>query len=268
MGAETIRGKVWLVGAGPGDPELLTLRALRLIREAGVILHDDLVSREILEHAPPHAIIENVGKRCGAKAISQEQINARMIEFARAGLSVVRLKGGDPSLFGRAAEEIEALARAGVEYEIVPGVTAASAAAAAAGISLTDRRAASQVIFLAGHRAGPEAIEIPAPGRAGKTVAVYMPAGNYESLATAFMSAGWLMETPVAIVAAASSRDQRIVRGTLASLGSLASVRALPSPAILLVGEVTAERVAETECDVKVAPAAIADAAAVESPRI
>ena len=266
MAAENIRGKVWLVGAGPGDAELLTLRALRLIRAASVILHDDLVGREILEFAAPQAIIENVGKRCGTKAISQEQINARMIEFARAGLSVVRLKGGDPSLFGRAAEEIEALERAGIECEIVPGVTAASAAAAAARVSLTDRRSSSKVIFLAGHRAGAEAIEIPAPGRGGKTVAVYMPAGNYKSLAAAFLSAGWEMETPVAIVAAASVREQRIVRGTLGSLGSLASVRELRSPAILLVGEVTAERAETAVREVAQLPRASDARAEVELP--
>ncbi len=129
--ARAVAGNVYLVGAGPGDPELLTVKAVRLIESADVILHDDLVPPAILDLAPPHAVVVNVGKRCGAKTITQEEINALMIEHARAGRSVVRLKSGDPLLFGRAAEEMAALAEAGVPYEIVPGVSAAFAAAAA-----------------------------------------------------------------------------------------------------------------------------------------
>jgi uroporphyrin-III C-methyltransferase len=150
-------GMVYLVGAGPGDPELLTVKALRLIQTAGLILHDDLVPQAILELASPSAEIVNVGKRCGIKNIAQEEIHALMIERARAlstpGRVVVRLKGGDPLLFGRAAEEIAALTEAGVPFEIVPGVSAAFAAAAAVGCSLTGRNVASNVIFSAGHRA-------------------------------------------------------------------------------------------------------------------
>ncbi|HKN20530.1 MAG TPA: uroporphyrinogen-III C-methyltransferase, partial [Terracidiphilus sp.] len=134
-----IAGHVALVGAGPGDPELLTVKAVRLIESAGVILHDDLVPPEILDLALPHAVVVNVGKRCGTKTITQEEINALMIEHARAGRSVVRLKSGDPLVFGRAAEEMDALDEAGVPYEIVPGISAAFAAAAALGRSLTDR---------------------------------------------------------------------------------------------------------------------------------
>ena len=130
---------VYLVGAGPGDPELLTVKALRLIESADVILHDDLVPQAILDLAATGAEVVNVGKRCGAKAITQEEINELMIAHARAGRSVVRLKSGDPLLFGRAAEEIAALAEAGVPFEVVPGVSAAFAAAAAIGRSLTDR---------------------------------------------------------------------------------------------------------------------------------
>ncbi len=144
------RGRVWLVGAGPGDPELLTVKAVRLIESAEVILHDDLVPQAILDLAPPSAEVVNVGKRCGTKTVSQDEINALMIEHAGQNRRVVRLKSGDPLLFGRAAEEIAALSEAGVAFEIVPGVSAAFAAAAAIGCSLTDREWASNVIFSTG----------------------------------------------------------------------------------------------------------------------
>src|SRR5208337_3817852 len=146
-------GEVYLVGAGPGDPDLLTVKAVRLIRAADVILHDDLVPQAILDYASPSAEVVNVGKRCGTKTITQDEINALMIERARENRSVVRLKSGDPLIFGRAAEEMDALAEAGIAYQVVPGITAAFAAAAAIGCSLTDRRSASNVIFSTGHHA-------------------------------------------------------------------------------------------------------------------
>ncbi len=236
-GNPPIRGKVYLVGAGPGDPELLTLRALRLLGGADAVLHDDLVPVEILARIRQRAILENVGKRCGAKSISQPEINARMVALACARLAVIRLKSGDPSLFGRVAEEIAALDAAGVEYEIVPGVTAVSAAAAAARISLTDRRSASQLVLLTGHRAAGAPPEIPEPGATGQTVAVYMPNGSYESLGARFEDAGWPRTTPCAIVSAASQPNQHVWRGTLADL---AQVPSLAAPALLIVGEVTA----------------------------
>jgi uroporphyrin-III C-methyltransferase len=232
-------GNVYLVGAGPGDPELLTVRALRLLQSADAILHDDLVPPEILRLASRSALIENVGKRCGAKSITQSQINSRMIEFARAGFHVVRLKSGDPLLFGRAGEELDALEQAGIECEVVPGITAATAAAAAAKIPLTDRRSSSQLVFLAGHRAGTQQIEVPRPGPSKKTVAVYMPADRYESLSAAFCAAGWRATTPCLIVSAASTPLQRTVHATL---GTLAEVQQFPAPAILIVGEVAASR--------------------------
>lgn len=242
MNGEVQLGKVYLVGAGPGDPELLTLRAVRLLRSADAILHDDLVPADILQLASRFALVENVGKRCGAKSITQSQINSRMIEFARAGFNVVRLKSGDPLLFGRAGEELEALERAGINCETVPGVTAASAAAAAAQVSLTDRRASSQLVFLTGHRSASQEIEIPPPSSSGKTIAVYMPAGDYSPLAEAFRAAGWDGDTPCVLVSAATTSQQRIVRATL---GSLCGVRRVPAPTILLVGAVTAVRVAQ-----------------------
>jgi len=220
---------------GPGDPELLTVRALRLLRAADAVLHDDLVPPEVLAHARPEAIIENVGKRCGAKGVTQDEINARMVDLARAGLTVVRLKSGDPSLFGRSGEETAALAAADLAYEIVPGVTAASAAAAAAGIPLTDRRASSQLILLAGHRVADLAPEIPPPAPMGRTVAVYMPAGPYSELADLFRTAGWPETTPCVVVSAASTPRQCVQYATLAKL---AGCKRLPAPAVVIVGGV------------------------------
>src|SRR5271168_1652262 len=148
-----MNGKVYLVGAGPGDPELLTVKALRLLRAADVVLYDDLVAPEILQLISPQAEVQNVGKRAGSKAIRQEEISFLLVARAAVGLQVVRLKSGDPLIFGRAGEEIEALRRSKIEYEIVPGVTSALGAAAAAGIPLTHRGASSTIVLTAGHRA-------------------------------------------------------------------------------------------------------------------
>ena len=150
---ELMPGKVYLVGAGSGDPELLTLKALRVLREADIVLHDDLISEQILKLIPRTATTMSVGKRCGAARVTQEEINTMLIAYARSGRTVVRLKSGDPMLFGRAGEEIDALRRGGIEMEIVPGISAAFAAAAALKVSLTDRRKASRVVFTTGHRA-------------------------------------------------------------------------------------------------------------------
>src|ERR1700735_3160150 len=146
-------GKVFLVGAGPGDPELLTIRAHRLLRQVDLVLHDDLVSAAIIALAGPRALVVNVGKRCGAKKITQLEIHALMVDAAREGKQVVRLKSGDPAVFGRLNEELEALRLAQVAFEVVPGITAASAAAATLGISLTDRQRSSRVTFVSGHQA-------------------------------------------------------------------------------------------------------------------
>ena len=171
------KGVVYLVGAGPGDPELLTVRALRLLESADVVLHDDLVPEEVLALVHRHALVTSVGKRCGRPRITQAGIHALMIESARAGQSVVRLKRGDPLVFGRAGEEIAALRAAGVRFEVVPGVTAALAAGAALRLPLTDRKSASKLIFCTGHHAdGKDAAPIwsgPLPEDA--TLVVYMP---------------------------------------------------------------------------------------------
>ena len=224
-------GKVWLVGAGPGDPDLLTVKALRLIQSAHVILHDDLVPHAILDLGR-HAETVNVGKRCGVKSITQEEINALMVEQARNGRRVVRLKSGDPLIFGRAAEEIAALAGAGVEFEVVPGITAAFAAAAAIPCSLTDRNRASNVTFSTGHHAASHN-ESQLPGREDATRVVYMPGRDLRMLAAEWLAEGLPAEFPCAVISRAAQPDQQVFQTTLGELGDAAPAAA---PSILLAG--------------------------------
>lgn len=233
-----MNGKVFLVGAGPGDPDLLTVKALKLIRSADVVLHDDLISSEILELIPATAHIRNVGKRCGRKSTPQLEINALLIAFASFGLQVVRLKGGDPSIFGRGGEEMDALRKAGVEFEVVPGVTSALASAAAAHVSLTHRDKSSAVILLSSHPANPEqAVAWPAYVASGATLAVYMPGFHYRETADQLIGAGMNPATPCAIVSRATSKAQQVHRTTVAEL---AGAPQLPAPTLLLIGEVLA----------------------------
>ena len=184
-------GKVYLVGAGPGDPELLTLKALKLLKSADVVLHDDLISAEILAFIPSSTQLHNVGKRFGHKRISQAEINALMVQNALLGLQVVRLKSGDPLIFGRAGEEIEALRKADIEFEIVPGITAALGAAANAQIPLTHRQVSSALVLVTGHHAGSdEFADWPAKIPTDATVVVYMPGYDYREHGAA-APAGW-----------------------------------------------------------------------------
>lgn len=236
------RGKVYFIGAGPGDPELLTRKAWSVLRTADVVLHDALVSPDILQIVPAGAALYDVGKRCGAKSITQEEIHALLIGYAsRDGASaktIVRLQGGDPLIFGRAGEEISALRDAGIEFEVIPGVTAASAAAASAQIALTDRRVASQVVFLSAHRReGELERDLKALPHTGITLVIYMPGSNYERLARALREAGFSGETPCLVVSQATTAQEAMCR---ADLSSLANLPALPAPALLLVGEVAA----------------------------
>lgn len=231
-----MKGKVYLVGAGPGDPELLTLKALRVLRTAGAVLHDDLVSPEILRLVPASAQLHNVGKRCGTKKIRQEEINFLMIALADSGLNVVRLKSGDPLIFGRAGEEIESLRRANIPYEIVPGITSALGAAAAAQIPLTHRRASSAVVFITGHQAeGSEGANWAKLAGSGATLVIYMPGQNYREIAATLKSSGLASATPCAIVSRATTRRQRTHRTTIAELQHAPQ---LPVPTLLVVGEV------------------------------
>ena len=238
-------GKVYLVGAGPGDPELLTLKALRVLRTAEAVLHDDLVAPEILKLIPSTARIYNVGKRCGEKKIRQEEIHFLMVALATSGLLVVRLKGGDPLIFGRAGEEIEVLRRNNIPFEIVPGVTSALGAAAAAGIPLTHRRASSALVFITAHRASDRASEYRDSQKddadwsklagSGATLVIYMPGQNYEEMAGRLTSAGLTGETPCAIISRATARHQQMHRTILRDLHHSPH---LPSPTLLVVGEV------------------------------
>jgi uroporphyrin-III C-methyltransferase len=231
-----MNGKVYLVGAGPGDPELLTLKALKILKRADVVLHDELVSPEILAFAASTARIQNVGKRCGGKSTSQTEINSLLVQYALLGFQVLRLKGGDPFIFGRGGEEMQALREAGIEVEVVPGITAALGAAAAVQIPLTHRKIASSLVFLTGHQAEnansdhwPDAI---APNT---TVVVYMPGHNHDATAQKLRAAGVAPETPCAIVSHIGSPDERICQTTIAELSSIAT---LPAPSLLVVGEV------------------------------
>ncbi len=223
--------QVYLVGAGPGDPDLLTLKAVRLLQSADVVLHDDLVPQAILDLAP-RAEILNVGKRCGTKRITQDEINDLMIEYARDGRTVVRLKSGDPLIFGRAAEEMEALGEAGIAFEIVPGITSALAAAASIPASLTDRRAASNVIFSTGHHAQSHN-EAALPSIEDATRVVYMPGRDLALLAEQWLSEGLPPDFPCVLVSRAAQPDQQVRQTTLANLGREAVMQA---PSVLLAG--------------------------------
>lgn len=251
-------GTVYLVGAGPGDPELLTLKAARLLASADVVLHDDLVPAAVLAHAR-RALTINVGKRCGRRNITQEQINAMMVDYARRGLSVVRLKSGDPLVFGRSGEELDALRAAGIPGEVVPGITAAFAAAAALQRPLTDRRSASSISFSSGHHAPGSALS-PA-SLAGATRVIYMPGRDLTAVAAQLRSEGLPAELPCVIVSRASQPGQQILRTTLERLDRLAAV---PAPSILLVGEA----LRENETDSIAAAIRVASANAEEQPLI
>ena len=227
--------KVYLVGAGPGDPELLTRKAWRALQSADIVLHDDLVSEEILRTIPARAQIMNVGKRCGAKAISQTEINALMISLASENKIVVRLKSGDPLLFGRAGEEMEALRAAGVAFEVVSGVTSALGAAASAQISLTDRRHASRVVFVTAHREGGVGLVHEHDVAANTTYVIYMPGNRYADLAFELQAAGIGAQTPCLLISHATTKDEKLF---LTTVGKLPECPAAASPSVLIVGTV------------------------------
>lgn len=232
----SMKGKVYLVGAGPGDPELLTLKALRLLRTAEAVLHDDLVSSEILKLIPATAQIHNVGKRCGKKRILQGEINYLMVALAASGLRVVRLKGGDPLIFGRAGEEIESLRANSIPFEIVPGVTSAMGAAAAAQIPLTHRRAADTLVLITAHRASEHnATDWSKFVSSGATLVIYMPGQNYSDIARRLTSAGVSGDTPCAVISRATTKHQRTHRTTVLDLSRAPQ---LATPTLLVVGEV------------------------------
>src|SRR5882672_8044437 len=225
-----MRGKVYLVGAGPGDPELLTLKAARLLASADVVLHDSLVSQEVLAVISRHAEVIDVGKRAGKKLLTQDEINSLLVSYAGKNELVVRLKGGDPLLFGRAGEEIEALREARVDFEIVPGITAAMGAAAGAKISLTDRRVASQVLFTTFSRGESERFLDGGLNWAAitpeTTIAIYMPGTHYDEVAARLIENGISAETPCVIVSHATRADQIVRWSSVAALSKEAQLPA------------------------------------------
>jgi len=236
-------GKVVLVGTGPGDPELLTLRALRLIEQAQVVLYDSLVAREILDLLPPSVERIYVGKRRNDHSMRQEDISALMIERARRGQCVLRLKGGDPFVFGRGGEEVAALAAAGVAFEVVPGITAAIGACAYASIPLTHRDCAQACTFVTGQlQDGSIDLDWPALARPRQTVVVYMGLHGLPLLCAKLIEHGRPPQTPAAIVQEATRPNQRVVVGTLASLPADAARAGLRAPTVIVIGEVVAVR--------------------------
>jgi uroporphyrin-III C-methyltransferase len=232
-----LRGHVYLLGAGPGDPELLTLKSLRLLRSAGIVLHDALVSPEILALIPTATECINVGKRAGFRLLTQDDINALLVEAARKHEIVVRLKGGDPLLFGRAAEEIQALRNAGISVEIVPGISSAFASAAAAQISLTDRHVASRVLFATFSRSADARLFSGVDLSPDTTLVIYMPGPDYAEVSQWLLDGNLVPDTPVLVVSRASLPDQSMQATTVAALANLPP---LPAPALLIVGRVVA----------------------------
>lgn len=238
---------VWLVGAGPGDPDLLTLKAQQAMQTADVIVHDRLVSKAVLDRARRDARFISVGKKAGQKCISQDEINAVLIREARAGHKVCRLKGGDPGVFGRVGEEAEALREAGIDYQIVPGVTAALAAAASAGIGLTHRDHAHAVVFATAHGKDEAALKTLASLLAeDRTVCVYMGVGSASALVSAASIKGISMRLPVLIAENASRPDQRLEHTSLGKLVATLASKQIKSPALITIGRVAATAVAQS----------------------
>ena len=235
-------GKVYLIGAGPGDPELLTVKAARLLASAGIVFHDSLVSREILQLIARDTEVIDVGKRCGRKLLTQDEINSLLVAASTSHQIVVRLKGGDPLIFGRAGEEIEALRNAGANFEVVPGITAALGAAAAAGVSLTDRRAASQILISTFSRDAENAATDFSSLTSTATLVLYMPGPDYNEVARRLLESGLPADLPCVIVSKATTPQQEIRWSTVSRLGH---EERLPAPALLIIGRVAAQRVQE-----------------------
>lgn len=231
----TTLGKVYLVGAGPGDPELLTLKAAKALRSADVVLHDELVSPEILRLIPSRAELVNVGKRAGKESTPQAEINRLLVQYALLGFQVVRLKGGDPFIFGRGGEELEALRQAGIEVEVVPGITAALGAAATVQIPLTHRELSSTLILVTGSSKQSNHIaNWPDRLPSNATVVVYMP-GDLGLLQGRFLSSGVSPATPCAIISGATSESEQVHITTVAGLVDSPQMAA---PKLLVIGEV------------------------------
>jgi uroporphyrin-III C-methyltransferase len=237
-----VTGRVTLVGAGPGDPELLTLKAVRAIARADVILIDDLVNREVLAHAAAGVRVIPVGKRGGCRSTPQAFIERLMVAEARAGHCVVRLKGGDPFLFGRGGEEVDHLRQAGVEVEVVPGITSGLAAPTCAGVSVTHRDVSPGVVFVTGHEkdATRQRVDWTLLARSGFTLVIYMGVANCERLQQQLLAGGLAAGTPALAVQDATLPTQRILRTRLGALAQDIAAHGIVSPAVLVIGEAAA----------------------------
>ena len=235
-----ITGTIHLVGAGPGDPDLLTLRAARLIETARIIVHDGLVDPAVLALAHPHAELISVAKKRSQHTMPQEQISALLVRIARSGKDVVRLKGGDPLIFGRGGEEAELARAAGVPVQIVPGISAANGAAAASQIALTHRDASSIVSFVAGQCKGLKDQDWAGLAGKGRTLVIYMGVKTAPQIAEKLMEDGLAPEMPVAIIENGARPEMRVLRGPLAALPDLVERENVVSPALIVIGEVTA----------------------------
>jgi uroporphyrin-III C-methyltransferase len=243
---KTLPGKVWLVGAGPGDPELLTLKAVRVMNGADVALVDDLVNPAVLAHLPGHARVIHVGKRGGCKSTPQAFIEKLLVAEAQGGHCVVRLKGGDPFVFGRGGEETAALDAAGIDWEVISGITSGIAAPAAAGIPVTHRDAGCGVAFITGHTRDGATVDWEALARSGLTLVIYMGIACCADIVAGLRAGGLRADLPAAVIQHATLPQQRVVATTLARLADDIRSHGIGSPAILVIGEVAdAARIAQ-----------------------
>lgn len=239
QGYPSRQGKVYLIGAGPGDPDLLTLKAARLLMSAEAVVYDNLVGSAIVDMIPPGARQVYAGKAAGNHALPQEEINQVLIDLAREGLTVVRLKGGDPFIFGRGGEEMQSLQAAGIECVVVPGITAASGAASCTGIPLTHRDHAQMLLFATGHlKEGTVSLDWEALARPRQTVVIYMGLGALDIICRELIRHGLPADTPAAVIHAATTPNQCGISGTLAILPDLVHGAGIKTPALIMVGEV------------------------------
>ncbi len=237
--AQLSSGEVALVGAGPGDPELLTIKALSFLQQADVVLYDYLVSDEIMALVPSDTILVCVGKRAGHHSVSQDKTNQLLVDFARQGHRVVRIKGGDPFIFGRGGEELEVLFDAGISFQVIPGITAAAGATAYAGIPLTHRDYAQSAMFVTGHvKADSDEMDWSTLAKGNQTLVIYMGLMKSSHIQEQLISHGRSVETPIAIIERGTQISQKIFKGKLSELAAL-SVDA-QSPSLIVVGEVVA----------------------------
>ena len=237
---DLINGKVFLIGAGPGDPELLTLRALKLLQSADVVVFDRLVSAEIMALIPSKTRRISVGKAASNHSVPQEKINQLLVELAQEGLTVARLKGGDPLIFGRGGEEAECLRQAGIEVGFVPGITAAQGAACSAGLPLTQRGYATGVRYVTGHRAADQPLDLDWSSLADEqtTLVVYMGAANIAVIARQLIAHGMPSDLPVMAIAAATTPRERRITSTLAGIAITTALKAVESPVLFVIGHV------------------------------